>query len=117
VGVDDDVTGEGAGLGGPEQGRSGDTVQEAVERFETGTAAEGDHTPIGRADPGGSRLERMVEVEQTGTGDPDAVGDEPEGPGPRDVGSGGAQRLEGARTTDRLAGGGSTPSPSADDAE
>jgi hypothetical protein len=109
VGVDDDVTGGRAGLGAPEQGRGGDTVEEAVERFEAGTPAEGDHTPIGRADTGGSRLEQMTEVEQTGTGDPAADGDDPDGPDPHDVGSGGAQRVVGARISDRISGGGSDP--------
>lgn len=67
-------TGDGGGrdgLGAPEQGRSGDHVEETVERFEAGTAAAGDHTPIGRADTGGSRLEQMTEVEQTGTPAPE----------------------------------------------
>jgi hypothetical protein len=113
----DDETGARAGVGAPEQARSGDTVEEAVERFETGTRAEGDHTPIGRADTGGSRLEQMVEVEQTGTDGPGSGTGAPDGPGPRDVGSGGAQRIEGARISDRLAGGGTAPDTPSDDAE
>ena len=113
MGVDDE-TGAGAGLGAPDHARSGADVEEAVERFEAGTHAEGDHTPIGRADVGESRLEQMVEVEQTGTGAPGTGTPAADGPGPRDIGSGGAQRIEGARITDRVAGGALPPDGRAD---
>jgi hypothetical protein len=117
VDVDDDVSGGRTGLGAPEQGRSGDSIEKAVERFEAGTQVEGDHTPVGRADTGESRLEQMTEVEQTGTGDPAADGDEPDGPEPQDVGSGGAQRVVGPRIPDQVAGGGPVPATPSGDGE
>jgi hypothetical protein len=104
MGVDGEIGGRGD-VGGSEHARSGSTVEEAVERFEAGTLAEGDHTPVGRADTGESRLEQMVEVEQAGTGDTPERTAPVVGPGPHDVGAGGAQRIEGARASDRAAGG------------
>ena len=102
-------------LGSPEHERSGRTVDEAVEKFEAGSQVEGVHTPSGQAESGESRVERMVDVDRTST--PRSPAEEgsdtdvslPATPGPEDIGSGGAQRLEGARISDRVAAGQPVP--------
>jgi hypothetical protein len=95
-------------LGSPDHDRSGETVDEAVETAEQDSQVEGVHTPSGEAKPGESRAEQMPEVQ--GVGEPRVDGDPsqhgasgPAGPGPDNIGSGGAQRLEGARISDRAA--------------
>ncbi len=103
------------GLGAPEHERSGQHVDEAVEKFEEGSRIEGAHTPSGQAKSGESRMERMVDVDRTSTGrsaaEQESSIDEspPAGPAPTDIGSGGAQRIEGARISDRVAGGQPVP--------
>jgi hypothetical protein len=87
--------------------RSGSTVDESVAAAEAGSEVEGVHTPSGRAQSGDSRLEQMPEVAGVGEpridGDPDPdVAPPPAGPGPLDIGSGGAQRIVGARISDRI---------------
>ncbi len=93
--------------GSPDHDRSGETVDEAVETAERGSRVEGVHTPSGQAESGESRVEQMPEV--TGADGPRVDGDRadegatgPSGPGPDQIGSGGGQRLEGARISDRL---------------
>jgi hypothetical protein len=113
--VGDEEAAERAGLGAPEHGRSGPTVDEAVEKAEANSQVEGVHTPSGQAESGASRVEKMVDVDRTNT--TRSVADEssdsdaslPAGPEPGDIGSGGAQRIEGARVSDRVAGGGPVP--------
>ena len=46
----------------------GDTVDEAVANAEEGSEVEGAHTPSGQEPPGGSRVERMADVD--GIADP-----------------------------------------------
>lgn len=113
--VEDNEPGGREGLGAPEHGRSGATVDEAVEKFEAGSQVEGRHTPSGQAASGESRAERMVDVEREST---DLAGPEKTreagvpisaGPSPVDIGSGGAQRIAGARISDRVAGGEPVP--------
>jgi hypothetical protein len=108
VGVDDQVDGS-AQPGAPEHERSGPTVEDAVATAEAGSQVEGDHTPIGRADVGESRLEQMADVAQEGTATDASGGAPTPGPTPSDIGSGGAQRIEGARISDRVAGGEPVP--------
>ncbi|MGI8577371.1 MAG: hypothetical protein ACR2KG_05510 [Nocardioidaceae bacterium] len=101
-------------LGSPEHGRSGLTIDEAVETAEEDSQVAGMHTPSGQAASGESRVEQMPEVhgadEPRVDGDPGESGESaPPGPGPSDIGSGGAQRIEGARISDREAAGEATP--------
>jgi hypothetical protein len=106
----------------PVEERSGPTVDDAVARAEAGTRVEGVHTPSGQAAPGDSRLEQMRDVE--GADGPRVDGDPlesgrsgPPGPGPDDIGAGGAQRLQGGRISDRLAAGEAVPEGVPFDAE
>ena len=111
---DDDSAGR-SGLGAPEHERSGRTIDEAVDKAEAGSHVDGEHTPSGQAASGESRVERMVDVEPKGASP--AAEDEarqdgprtPSSPSPADIGSGGAQRIEGARISDRVAGGEAVP--------
>jgi hypothetical protein len=87
--------------------RSGSTVDESVAAAEAGSQVEGVHTPSGKAESGDSRLEHMPEVAGVGEpridGNPDeSVEPPPPGPEPLDIGSGGAQRIVGARISDRI---------------
>ena len=100
-------------LGTPDPSRGGPDVDAAVENAERGSRVEGEHTPSGRAEPGESRLEQMREVDVASDRDDDhsdAAGEPVEpGPSPADIGAGGAQRIEGARISDRVAGGAPAP--------
>lgn len=101
-------------LGAPEHDRSGPTIDDAVAKSEAGSEVEGVHTPSGHEESGESRVEQMPEVagvtEGRVDGDPGAPATPPEpGPSPADVGSGGAQRIVGARISDRVAGGEPVP--------
>lgn len=101
-------------LGSPDHDRSGPTVDEAVDTAEEGSQVEGVHIPSGQAASGESRVEQMPEVqgvdEPRVDGNPGESGQSgPPGPGPDDIGSGGAQRLEGARISDREAAGEDVP--------
>jgi hypothetical protein len=113
--VDDDTgSNESPGMGSPVPERSGPTVDAAVARAEEGSQVDGVHTPSGQEASGDSRVERMVDV--PGLTEPQAeatpVGSTPvpePGPGPRDIGSGGAQRIAGARISDRVSAGEPVP--------
>jgi hypothetical protein len=88
--------------------RSGRDVEESIARAEAGTDEQGKHTLENSGPSGDSRVERMADVEETTEGRVDRDGGpaaplEP-GPSPADVGSGGAQKVEGARISDRVAG-------------
>ncbi len=115
MGVEDNEPGDREGLGAPEHGRSGATVDEAVETAEAGSQVEGKHTPSGQAASGESRVERMVDVERESTNraEPEKTREAgapiSAGPSPADIGSGGAQRIAGARISDRVAGGEPAP--------
>lgn len=100
--------------GSPDHERSGPTVDQAVATAEEGSQVEGRHTPSGQEPSGESRVEQMPEVAGADgprvDGDPDGSGrSAPPAPGPDEIGSGGAQRLEGARVSDRVAAGESGP--------
>ena len=89
--------------------RSGRDVEESIARAEAGTDEKGTHTLENSGPSGDSRVERMADVEETTEGRVErTVGEQAEplepGPSPVDVGSGGAQRVEGARISDRVAG-------------
>ncbi|GAB6898379.1 hypothetical protein [Kineosporia succinea] len=95
-------------LGAPDPSRGGSTIDEAVANAEAGSRAEGDHTPSGQAASGESRAEKMTEVDVVS--EPRASDEPPDpGPSPVDVGSGGAQRVVGARVSDRVAAGETPP--------
>lgn len=101
-------------LGAPEHNRSGSTIDDAVAKSEAGSEVEGVHTPSGDEEPGESRVEQMPEVagvtEGRVDGNPGAQATPPQpGPSPVDAGSGGAQRIVGARISDRIAGGEPAP--------
>jgi hypothetical protein len=94
-------------LGSPDESRGGPDIDAAVENAESGSQVEGVHTPSGTAESGESRLEQMREVDTSSDrhdGEPSATPTPPK-PGPPPSGSGGAQRIEGARISDRVAGG------------
>ena len=99
-------------LGSPDPSRGGPDIDAAVQKAESGSQTEGVHRPGAPGEQvGDSRLEGMREVdtsESTGEPDPDAA-DTPEGPLPGEVGAGGAQRIVGARISDRVAGGTDPP--------
>jgi hypothetical protein len=94
-------------LGAPIPERSGETIDEAVATAEAGSQVEGVHTPSGQAESGESRLEQMPEVKGTDgprvDGEPSGSGDS--APPVQDGVSGAAQRVVGARTSDRIAAG------------
>lgn len=100
-------------LGSPDESRGGPDVDAAVANAESGSQVDGVHTPSGHEKSGESRLEQMREVDTSSNradGEPSAVPTPPKpGPSPRDIGSGGAQRIEGARISDRVAGGEPVP--------
>jgi hypothetical protein len=100
-------------MGSPDHSRSGRDVEEGIERAEEGSDVEGIHNLEGQAPTGESRLEHMADVDETTEGRVDREGEPlpppPRGPEPQDVGSGGAQRIVGARIPDRTAAGEPTP--------
>jgi hypothetical protein len=101
-------------LASPDHDRSGPTVDDAVDTAEQGSQVEGVHTPSGQEASGQSRVEQMPEVDGAdgprADGDPDASGSPGRpGPGPGEIGAGGAQRIEGARVSDRVAAGEPVP--------
>jgi hypothetical protein len=101
-------------LGSPVPERSGPTVDAAIRTAEEGSEVEDEHTLDEVADEvGESRVERMADepvTEPRTEGAPGTSSGAPEpGPSPADIGSGGAQRIEGARISDRVAGGEPVP--------
>ena len=96
-------------LHSPDPSRGGPDIDAAIQRAEDGSLTEGVHRPAGPGQTSAeSRLEQMREVytpEPGGTGQ----GDTPTGPLPDEIGSGGAQRITGARISDRVAGGAESP--------
>ncbi len=101
-------------LGSPDHDRSGPTIDDAVAKAEDGSQVDGVHTPSGEAASGESRVEQMPAVEGVTEGRVDgnpgeSVTPPKPGPSPTEVGSGGAQRVVGARTSDRVAGGEPVP--------
>jgi hypothetical protein len=100
-------------LGSPDPSRGGPEVETAVDNAEDGSQAEGVHTPARAGESGDSRLEQMREVDVRSDGGDEssrsATQEPRQGPSPADIGSGGAQRLEGARSSDRAAGGEPVP--------
>lgn len=101
-------------LGSPVPERTGNTVDEAVAKAEEGSQVEGVHTPSGQEESGDSRVEHMADVEGVTEGRVDGTPGAPAtppdpGPSPADVGAGGAQRIVGARISDRVAAGEPVP--------
>jgi hypothetical protein len=100
-------------LGTPDPSRGGPDIQAAVENAESDSLADGAHSPAQPGEAGDSRLEQMRDVDVSsgrddawpGTGSPDSAA----GPMPGEIGSGGAQRIVGARISDRVAGGAPPP--------
>lgn len=102
--------------GSPDPSRGGPDIDAAVENAESDSLTEDVHHPAPPGqDVGDSRLEAMREVDTSGDRgepDPDAAdtpADTPTGPLPGEVGAGGAQRIVGARISDRVAGGADAP--------
>ena len=90
--------------------RSGATVDEAIDKAETGSQTEGAHTPPDPGDTGDARREHIADVAGATDDRPDRNPSErstPPEPGlsPTETGSGGAQNIAGARVSDRVAGG------------
>jgi hypothetical protein len=101
-------------LGSPVPERSGPDVDAAIRTAEEGSEVEDEHTLDDMADEvGESRVERMADqpvTEPRTEGAPGTSSGAPEpGPSPADIGSGGAQRIEGARISDRVAAGEPVP--------
>lgn len=94
--------------------RSGRDVREAVDRAASGTPSSGVQTPPEDAKPHAAPVEQVRDdaaMTQGQTVDgPGASPDVPTGPDPAAAGSGGAQSVVGARTSDRVAGGDEPPS-------
>ena len=96
-------------LGSPDPSRSGPDIDAAVQNAESDSLTEGVHRPAPPGEEvGDSRLEQMREVDTSGGTDPDAA-TTAGGPLPDEVGAGGAQRIVGARISDRVAGGAERP--------
>jgi hypothetical protein len=101
-------------LGSQVPERGGPDVDAAIRTAEEGSEVEDEHTLDGVADEvGESRVERMVDEPVTlprVEGSPGTTSGPPEpGPSPADVGSGGGQRVEGARISDRVSAGEPVP--------
>lgn len=102
-------------LGSPVHERGGPDIEQAIANAEVGSEVEGVHrVPDGVVEPGTSRIEQMRELdgilEGEVVGDPDEGSSvPPPGPGPADIGSGGAQRIVGARISDRVSAGEAVP--------
>jgi hypothetical protein len=87
--------------------RSRPDVEAAMRRAEEGSEVEGRHTLDESGPSGDSRLERMRDVDEITEGRRDGVDepDAPSEPSTAGTGSGGAQRIEGPRVSDRRAAG------------
>ncbi len=97
-------------LHSPEPSRGGPDIDAAVQNAEAGSLTEGVHHPAAPGETSAdSRLEQMREVDTTSTPEGHHAGDVPTGPLPDEIGSGGAQRIAGARVSDRVAGGAEPP--------
>jgi hypothetical protein len=101
-------------LGSPVPERSGPDIDAAIRTAEERSEVEDEHTLDGVADDvGESRVERMVDEPVTKPrveGAPGTSSGPPEpGPSPAGIGSGGAQRIEGARVSDRVSAGEPVP--------
>ncbi|MDQ3628120.1 MAG: hypothetical protein M3419_04810 [Actinomycetota bacterium] len=101
-------------LGSPDHDRSGADIDEAVATAESDSQVEEIHTRSDETASGESRAERIRDVDTVtdGTADsnPDHQATPPDpGPSPADIGSGGAQRIGGARISDRVAAGEAVP--------
>ncbi|MDO8211022.1 hypothetical protein [Conexibacter sp. CPCC 206217] len=93
--------------------RSGRDVEAAVARAEQGTPVEGRHSDGSGSPTGESRVERAADVDEIVEGRSEGgqrTQPPPEpGPEPPAIGSGGAQRIVGARIPDRKSAGEPTP--------
>ncbi len=100
-------------LGAPDDDRSGATVDEAIAKAEAGSQVGEAHDPSDPGDTGDSRTEQIAHVggatEGTVEGTPGETTPPDPGPSPTDIGSGGAQRIVGARISDRVAAGEPVP--------
>lgn len=90
----------------PDESRGGPNVEAAIANAEEGSVVEGVHTLPGEDENHDSRVEQMPDVDGVIEGRVDGApgdGSPPKpGPSPADIGSGGAQRIEGARISDRI---------------
>ena len=99
-------------LHSPEPSRGGPNIDAAVQNAEEDSLTVGVHRPAAPGETSAeSRLEQRREVDTTESDDTGDTGhgDIPTGPMPDEIGSGGAQRIVGARISDRVAGGAQPP--------
>ena len=90
-------------IGPHEDSRSGTDVNEAIEKAEANSQVEETHAASGASHEEGATEGRR----DGGEGEPTTAPDP--GPSPADIGSGGAQRIEGGRISDRVAAGEPVP--------
>jgi hypothetical protein len=112
MGTPGDSTGDGP-IGDHDDALSGSDINESIAKAEAGSQVREVHTA---SDPGQDEAERIEEIEDVAgategrrDGQPGASTVAEPGPSPRDIGSGGAQRVEGARISDRVAAGQPVP--------
>jgi hypothetical protein len=100
-------------LGSPDETRGGPNIEAAIANAEEGSVVEGVHTLPGEDENHDSRIEQMPAVDGVTEGRVEGTpgeGSPPKpGPSPLDIGSGGAQRLAGARISDRISAGQPVP--------
>jgi hypothetical protein len=97
-------------LHSPEPSWGGPDIDAAVQNAEEDSLTEGVHRPAAPGETSAdSRLEQMREVDTSPDAETTGAGDTPTGPLPDEIGSGGAQRITGARISDRVAGGADAP--------
>jgi hypothetical protein len=101
-------------LGSPDDDRGGVDVNEVVAKAERGSQVQATHQASGASHDEAARIEEIQDAEGATEGRVDGNPGESTatphpGPLPEDIGSGGAQRIEGARISDRVAGGESVP--------
>jgi len=101
-------------IGPHEDSRSGTDVNEAIEKAEANSQVEETHAASGASHEEDDRIEQIEDVEGATEGRRDGGEGEPTtapdpGPSPADIGSGGAQRIEGGRISDRVAAGEPVP--------
>jgi len=96
--------------GSTDDDSGGSTVDEAISKAESGSQVDGVHTPPDPGDTGDARREEIGTVDGATEGRYDRNPGEPAPPAepglsPTETGSGGAQNIEGARISDRVAAG------------
>jgi hypothetical protein len=98
---------------GPEESHDALGMDETIAEAEEGSQVTAPHRESVTTASEDGRLEEIHDAERDGdsvTGDPGSSAEPPErGPGPTDIGSGGAQHVVGARISDRVSTGQPVP--------